>query len=81
MWRRSSPKLQQVFDAQLLSLFHSVVMALPDAGFSVRPKLPFGIGNNQILFTGISLILLFVVMMLRIASSFRPKNLSEKDPE
>ena len=40
-----------------ISLVISVVIAIL-TGFQSGPNLPFGIGNNQLLFTGILLILL-----------------------
>lgn len=64
-----------------ISLVISVVMALLTLVFQSGPNLPFGIGNNQVLFTGILLILLFVVMMLSIDKLVQGlKNLFSKGP-
>lgn len=49
-----------------VSLVLSVVMAILTLVFQSDVSLPFGIGNNKVLFTGILLIFLFVVMMLSL---------------
>jgi hypothetical protein len=48
------------------SLVITVVMAILTLVFESDAQLPFGMGQNKILFAGILLILLFVVMMLNI---------------
>ena len=50
----------------LVSLLMTVVMAILTLVFESDAALPFGIGQNKILFSGILMIFLFLVMMLSI---------------